>query len=282
MHHTEDTQRINKWTIITPKRQSKHKVSRPVIGLAIGIGHAYQEKYINLSRGSNLVQSFLDKSLLGDQFRSTPNSTPLEYKCPNKISNIIRPAYVKKKKYEGKKKLTSTTQSLSNATPLASPVSRSTADAATNTKNQGCRNKTVAVEATGAAPLSAYIVTLADASMERVWNSFNINTQSRMSKNFSMILIISGRSKSTTVSNQVNNQENTEEFELIKAVLINIGRIDKISNLNDAQSFEGNNSRHGVHKSAHPWTSCKNHKLPGCPKHFSPITNIHHQTRFPD
>lgn len=103
-----------------------------------------------------------------------------------------------------------------------------------------------------------------------------------MSKNFSIFLIISGRSKSTTVSNQVNNQENTEEFELIKAVLINIGRIDKISNLNDAQSFEGNNSRHGVHKSAHPWTSCKNHKLPGCPRHFSPITNAHHQTRFPD
>jgi hypothetical protein len=151
-----------------PKRQSKYKVSGPVIGLAIGVGRVYQEKYINLSRGSNLVQSFLNKSLLSEHFRSTPNSTPLKYKGPTKISDIFRPAYVEKKKYEGKEKLTSTTQSLSNATPLASPVSRSIADAATNTKNQGCRNKTVAVEATGAAPLSAYIVTLADASMESV------------------------------------------------------------------------------------------------------------------
>jgi hypothetical protein len=71
-----------------PKRQSKHKVSWPVIGLAIRVGHVYQEKYINLSRGSNLVQSFLNKSLLSEHFRSTPNSTPLKYKGPTKISDI--------------------------------------------------------------------------------------------------------------------------------------------------------------------------------------------------
>lgn len=128
----------------------------------------YQENYSILSRGFNFVQSLLKKRLFLTIFRSTPDNTSPKYRCPNKESNRITPAYIEKWKYEGKNELTNTTQSLSNATPLARPVSRSTAEAATKTKNQGCSNKAMAVEATGAAPLSAYIVTLADASMESV------------------------------------------------------------------------------------------------------------------
>jgi len=67
-------------------------------------------------------------------------------------------------------KLTKTTQSLSKATPVASPVSRSTAEAATSTKNQGWRNRTVAVDAIGAAPLRAYTVTPAEVNIDSVCN----------------------------------------------------------------------------------------------------------------
>ena len=79
----------------------------------------------------------------------------------------------------------------------------------------------------------------------------------------------------------LNNQDNTIEFEPIKAVQINIGRIDKIINLNDAHSFEGANSRHAVHNSAYPHTNCKIHKLPRRPRFFNPPKKYTSSNKIP-